>query len=71
MACRLVVAPEAALDLTEAYIWYERRRSGLGEDFLSSAEACLEGIRRHPEIYPVVHETYSRALVRRFPYAVF
>ena len=71
MAVELVIAPEAGLDITEAYIWYEGRRSGLGEEFLSSVDACLESIRRRPEMYPVVHEAYRRSLIRRFPYAVF
>ena len=35
MAVELVIGPEAELDMTEAYIWYEGRRPGLGEDFLS------------------------------------
>jgi plasmid stabilization system protein ParE len=38
---------------------------------LSSVDACLEGIRRRPAMYPVVHESYRRSLIRRFPYAVF
>ena len=67
----LLVAPEAEQDIAEAYLWYEGRRIGLGEEFLSSVEACLEGIRRWPEMYAVVHEGNRRALVRRFPYAVF
>jgi plasmid stabilization system protein ParE len=71
MPVDLVLAPEAAWDVAEAYLWYERRRAGLGEDFLSSVDACLEGIRRRPEMYPVVHEAYRRSLIRRFPYAVF
>lgn len=71
MAAELVVAPEAELDVAEAYGWYESRRAGLGEEFLSTVDACLEGIRRQPESHAVVHETYRRALVRRFPYAVF
>ena len=50
---------------------YEGRRAGLGEEFLSSVDACLESIRRRPEMYPVVHEGYRRSLIRRFPYAVF
>lgn len=53
------------------YIWYEGRRTGLGEEFLSSVDACLESIRRRPGMYPVVHEGYRRSLIRRFPYAVF
>jgi plasmid stabilization system protein ParE len=71
MAAKLAIAPEAELDIAEAYVWYEDRRTGLGEDFLSSVEAAIEGIRRHPEMYPIVHEGYRRAFTRRFPYAVF
>jgi len=71
MAVELILAPEAEIDLTEAYAWYENRRAGLGEEFLSSVDACLESIRRQPEMYRPVHETYRRALVRRFPFAIF
>ena len=64
MAARLVVAPEAEVDITEAYIWYERRRVGLGEEFLGSVDACIERISRQPAIYPCVHDQYRRALVK-------
>jgi plasmid stabilization system protein ParE len=71
MAVELLLAPEVELDLAEAYAWYEKRRAGLGEEFLSSVDACLESIRRQPEMYALVHETYRRALIRRFPFAIF
>jgi plasmid stabilization system protein ParE len=71
MPVELVIAPEAELDIADAYAWYEGRRAGLGEEFLSSVDACLESIRRWPGMYPVVHEGYRRSLIRRFPYAVF
>ncbi len=71
MAAELIIAPEAEQDITEAYAWYEARRVGLGEEFLSCVEACIHAICRTPEIYGAVHETYRRAFVRRFPYAVF
>ena len=71
MAARAIVAPEAELDIAEAYVWYESRRIGLGEEFLGSVDAAIERIRRQPLIYPVVHEAYRRALIRRFPYAIF
>jgi plasmid stabilization system protein ParE len=71
MAAELVIAPEAELDITEAYVWYESRRVGLGEEFLSAVDASMERIRRQPAIYASVHEVYRRALVRRFPYAIF
>jgi len=71
MPAELVIAPGAELDIAEAYAWYEGRRAGPGEEFLSSVDACLERIKRRPETYPVVHESYRRSLTRRFPYAMF
>ena len=71
MAAELIIAPEAEQDLAEAWDWYEERRPGLGEDFLSCVEACIQAICRTPEMWTTVHETYRRGLVRRFPYAVF
>src|SRR5437870_8727410 len=71
MAAELITAPEAEQDIDEAYAWYERRRVGLGEEFLTCVDACIQAIRRTPEMHPLVHENYRRSLVRRFPYAVF
>jgi plasmid stabilization system protein ParE len=71
MAAKLIIAPEAGQDVADAFGWYEGRRPGLGEEFLSCVDACIQAIRRAPEMHSVVHETYRRALVRRFPYAIF
>ena len=71
MTAELIFAPEAERDISEAYAWYEGRRVGLGEEFLSCIEACSEAIRRTPEMHGTIHENYRRSLVRRFPYAVF
>lgn len=71
MAVELVIASEAAQDIDEAYGWYEGRRTGLGEEFLSCVDGCIQGICRLPEMHAKVHKEYRRALVRRFPYVVF
>jgi plasmid stabilization system protein ParE len=71
MPAKLFFAPEAERDLAEAFAWYEEQRPGLGEELLRCIEACIEAIRRTPGIHSVVHESYRRGLVRRFPYAVF
>ena len=71
MAVELVIAPEAESDIEEAYLWYEDRRVGLGEEFLGSVDACVESIRRRPQMCPIIYEGYRRSLIRRFPYAVF
>lgn len=71
MIIDLVIAPEAEQDIMDAYSWYEDRRIGLGEEFVSCVDACIQAICRMPKMYTVVHENYRRGLVRRFPYAVF
>jgi plasmid stabilization system protein ParE len=71
MSAKPILVPEAEQDVAVAYDWYEARRPGLGEDFLSCVDACIQAICRNPEMYAIVHQTYRRALLRRFPYAVF
>lgn len=71
MSAKLIIAPEAQQDVDEAYCWYEDRRPGLGEEFLSCVDACIQAICRMPDLHPILYEEYRRALVRRFPYAVF
>lgn len=71
MAADLILVPDAEQDLADAYAWYERQRLGLGEDFLASADRCLQPICRSPELWATVVDNYRRAIMRRFPYAVF
>lgn len=71
MAADLIFAAEAEQDIDEAYAWYENQRTGLGEEFLDRVDACLHTICRSPEVHAIVRLNYRRALVRRFPYAVF
>ncbi len=71
MAVELILAPEVEQDIREAYDWYEKRRFGLGEDFLSCVDACVQRICRAPELHAEVYEGCRRAFVRRFPFAIF
>ncbi len=58
MAAELVIAPEAEQDLADAYAWYENRRPGPGEEFLTCIDGCIEAIRRTQSMYSIVHENY-------------
>jgi plasmid stabilization system protein ParE len=71
MANRLFITPRAIRDVEEARQWYDERRPGLGEELLQSVNQCVESIRSNPEAFAIAHKSYRRALVRRFPYAVF
>ena len=71
MTYKVVVRPEAAREIQEAFDWYEGRSEGLGLEFLRAADACLAGVRRNPSAFQPVHEQVRRALLRKFPYALF
>jgi plasmid stabilization system protein ParE len=62
----LIILPEAEQDATQAYDWYEEQGTGTG-----LVDVCMQSIRRNPEMYQIVYESYRRAVVRRFPYVVF
>lgn len=68
---RLRLTPEAELDVDDAYSWYQAQSPGRATDFLGAVDTRITSIRRHPEAYPLVDPTMRRALLRRFPYAVF
>jgi plasmid stabilization system protein ParE len=68
---RLRLTPEAEFDVDEAHLWYHRQSPRVAADFLAAVNACLVSIRHQPEAYALIDATTRRALVRRFPYAVF
>lgn len=71
MAYDVTVRPEAAREIQEAFDWYEGRGEGLGLEFLRAADACLSSVRRNPSAFQPVHEHVRRAILRKFPYALF
>ena len=68
---RLYVEPEAAADLDAAFRWYETQRPGLGSEFLAEVAHVFSQVEEAPLRYPILRGMTRRALVRRFPYAVF
>ncbi len=69
---QILVRPEAEAEVQQAFDWYEEQSEGLGLEFLRMIEACLAGVSRNPFAYTVVKvPNVRRALVRRFPYALF
>jgi plasmid stabilization system protein ParE len=67
----VLIRPAAAADIDDAFVWYERQRPGLGEEFLEAVRAALGDIAAYPVLNPVIYRNTRRVLLRRFPYAVF
>lgn len=67
----LVFRPEVREELDEAYSWYENQQAGLGDEFLDCVDEILNKICQMPESYAVVYKDVHRAILQRFPYAVY
>ena len=61
----------AILDLEIAIDWYERQVAGLGLQFLDCIEEKISLILKNPQSYPLHHKNFRRALIRKFPFAIF
>ena len=71
MSLSVVNRSSANRDIVGAFDWYEQQAPGLGAQFIFSLDACLAGVARKPELYPMVYKNQRRAILRRFPYCVF
>jgi len=68
--------PEALAELPGGRLWYEERRTGLGDEFFQETLDTLARIGETPEAYPLWPGTEGfgfpvrKAPLRRFPYRV-
>lgn len=67
---KILVLAEARDDLRQAYRFYERQRTGLGDYFRSSLISDIDSLRVHGGFHPRLFGLY-RALSRRFPFAIY
>jgi toxin ParE1/3/4 len=66
-----IVRPAAAADVEDAYRWYEARRRGLGDEFLTAVSGVIEALMAYPESFPVVYRQTRCVNLRRFPYGLY
>ena len=67
----VVFRPQAEDEVLEVRQWYEARRPGLGEDFGAAVDQVIERIMANPFAFPRAHAETRRAVLARFPYAVY
>jgi len=72
MHYKYFLSEEAEFDVFESYIWYEKQKEGLGEEFLDALDSAETSICNNPLTYPVRHKKIVRAfIVDRFPYIIY
>jgi plasmid stabilization system protein ParE len=71
MTRTLAFTGRATTDITDAFEWYSRQRSGLGEEFRAALSRAFDLIKLMPEAGPLVHGDLRRLLLRKFPFAIY
>ena len=67
---KIKILRRARIDIDAGYEFYESRREGLGNYFLTSIESDIRSLR----IFAGIHQTiqgYYRMVASRFPYSIF
>lgn len=63
--------PDADAELTEAREWYSHQHKDLDLEFMRCIDDVLSRVVGNPHVFPLVYRDLRRAVVRRFPFAVF
>lgn len=70
MTTILDVKDEANIEIIEAYLYYEEKRTGLGEEFLEHLNTYFERIITNPKHFPQKRKPYREAFIKRFPFLI-
>lgn len=68
---KVILRDEARSDVLQAFEWYEDRRAGLGEAYRDALDATIIRILRYPVAFEPGERGLRRALVSRFPHAIY
>jgi len=66
----LEVKDEANVEIIEAYLYYEEKRIGLGEEFLEHLDIYFDRITANPKHFPKKRKPYREAFIKRFPFLI-
>lgn len=68
---KVILREEARGDVLRAFEWYEERREGLGMEYRDALDASVARILRYPTAFEPGARGLRRALVSRFPHAIY
>ena len=71
MVRSVLFRPEAEADVLQTREWYESRQLDLGDEFANQVDATLARIVERPLAFPQVQGETRRAVLHRFPYAIY
>jgi hypothetical protein len=66
----IVYRPEIESDLAAALDWYDAKRAGLGNEFLSEYLSALDQVAQRPLSFAVAATGFRPCRLKRFPYVI-
>ena len=67
----LRVRKQAKVEILDAFARYFQNSPPAAQRFVVAVDEAIARIEEAPEQFPVIHGRLRRALLRRFPYAVY
>lgn len=71
MSRPVIFRSAAQQDIADAYQWYEARQPNLGAAFMDEIGKVEQLLGTDPELFNLMRGEVRRAILHRFPYAVF
>jgi len=62
--------PPAEEEMTEAALFYEEAKAGLGAVFFDDVQHAIDSVREHPGLGEEIAHGFRRVLTRRFPFTI-
>ncbi|MBX3459787.1 MAG: type II toxin-antitoxin system RelE/ParE family toxin [Planctomycetes bacterium] len=66
----VVIEPAAERQIRQAFAWYERQSTGLGQRFVDELDRLIQSISQFPRSFPEVTAGVRRAVEQRFGFNV-
>ena len=67
----LIINHFAEEDIKDAIVWYNEQKENLGDEFLQDVKSLVLRINNKPLQFPIIRKNIRRAILNRFPYAIF
>lgn len=68
----IIISPEAEEELMLSKEFYERKREGLGKEFVNEVDSTIIRITDNPEQFPKTkRKSVRKANINRFPFGVY
>ena len=71
MKFQVIVLSEAEQDLDNAFIWYELKQIGLGDNFFKTVNNSIKNISDNQAGYIEIYKNVRRFVIEKFPYGIY